>query len=286
MKRVLITGGTGALGQAVVKQIQQLKTYQIFITSSKMTLSDHNEITICECDFLNLNQLTKAFHVARPDLILHLGAKLTNDFLDAYRMNVAPAYHLLDLIYQEKLNTRVILVGSAAEYGVVKPEENPINEQRFLSPVSVYGVSKAWQTQLMGLYANRGHDVVCARIFNLFGPGMSDKLFAGRIQNQINAVKGGVQSSIDVGRLSAIRDYISTDEAAQQLLIIAKQGQSGNIYHIGSGQPISMRDFLIQQLQLNGLSSILINEAPENSNHYGYDVPIIFANMEKTRNLM
>jgi GDP-4-dehydro-6-deoxy-D-mannose reductase len=137
----------------------------------------------------------------------------------------------------------------------------------------------------MGLYASRGSDVICARIFNLFGPGISEKLLAGRIQNQINAVKLEKKSSITVGPLTAIRDYVSTNEAARQLLIIAAHGISGNIYHIGSGQPITMRDFLIHQLKVNGLSSALIDEAPSHSNHSGYDVPMIFANMQKTRNL-
>ncbi|MFT4059636.1 MAG: NAD-dependent epimerase/dehydratase family protein [Legionella sp.] len=285
MKRVLITGGTGALGQAVIEHLQSLQTYQIFITRSKMESSINDQISVYPCDFRNLDQLTTAFDLARPDLILHLGAAFTEDLFQAHQINVAPAAHLLDLVYQKKSSARVILIGSAAEYGIVKPEENPINEEHVLCPVSVYGLSKAWQTQLVGLYAGRGIDVLCLRIFNLFGPGISERLFAGRIQGQINKIKIKQKSSIEIGSLTAIRDYISTTEAARQLMMIASYGVSGNIYHIGSGQPVSMHDFLLEQLKLHGLPSSLICAAPEHSNRCGYDVPIIFADMQKTRNL-
>jgi len=285
VKRVLITGATGALGRAVVEQLKNLKGYQIFATSSRMDSSNDNEIIVFQCDLCNLDQITAAVDLAEPDLILHLGGVFPRNLREAYIMNVAPAANILELVHIRKLKTRVILIGSAAEYGVVSPEENPIGENHALFPVSVYGVSKAWQTQLLGFYATLGVDVICARIFNLFGPGISELLFPGRLQKEIDAVKSGLKSLIEVGSLRASRDYISTSEAARQLLMIATRGTIGNVYHIGSGQPITMRDFLIAQLELHALSISLIHESPDYSNHSGYDVPLIFANTQKTRNL-
>jgi GDP-4-dehydro-6-deoxy-D-mannose reductase len=285
MNRVLITGGTGALGQAVIAHLKSLKTYQIVTTSSKINSIIQDPILVYPCDFRNLDQLTYAFNLANPDLILHLGASFTTERSEAYKINVAPAEHLLDLVHQKKSSARVVLIGSAAEYGLVKPQENPINEDHVLRPVSVYGLSKAWQTQLVSLYAGRGVDVICLRIFNLFGPGISKQLFAGRIQHQINEIKTKQKSTLEIGSLTALRDYISTTTAAKQLMMIASYGTSGTIYHIGSGHPISMHDFLLEQLKLHGLSPSLIRTAPEHSTHSGYDVPIIFADMQKTRNL-
>jgi nucleoside-diphosphate-sugar epimerase len=285
MKRVLVTGGTGALGRAVIAHLRDTKAYDIFTTSARMTANDNIDLTVLPCDVRHPEQLKNACDAASPSLILHLAAAFTDDLSEAYRINVAPASHLLEHVYKREMKTRVILIGSAAEYGMVKREENPIREDHVLSPVSVYGTSKAWQTQLLDLYKNRGVDVICSRIFNLYGPGISERLFAGRIFNQMNAVKREQKDSIDVGALTAIRDYISTDAAAQQLLIIAEHGISGHVYHIGSGEPITMRDFLIHQLKLNGLSPALIREEPANSNRSGYDVPMIYANMQKTRKL-
>jgi GDP-4-dehydro-6-deoxy-D-mannose reductase len=283
VKRVLITGAMGALGRVVVEHIKKIGTYQIFATSTQVHTVHDDSVTVSLCNFKNLDQLTAAFDLAQPDLILHLGGSLAVNLSDAYIMNVAPAAHLLELILSRGLNTRIVLIGSAAEYGVVKPQENPINEDHTLFPVSVYGISKAWQTQLLGFYATRGIDVICARIFNLYGPGLSEKLFAGRLQRKINDIKMGHQSIIEVGSLAAIRDYITITEAACQLLTIARHGIVGNIYHIASGNPVNMRDFLIKQLEIESLSSSLIHEATGYSNHSGYDVPVIFADMKKTQ---
>lgn len=283
MKRILITGATGALGQAIIKQLQPSYDAQVFTTSFK-NHSPHTQHR--QCDLRDLTQLTAVLDWAAPDLILHLAATFTQHLTEAYQLNVVPASHLLHLLHSRNLKTRILLIGSAAEYGVIKPEENPITEDHALFPVSAYGVSKAWQTQLLGLYANRGVDVVCARVFNLFGPTISETLFAGRIQRQIQAIQAGEKNAIEVGALTAVRDYLATHDAAHQVLRIALHGLTGNIYHVGSGQPISMRDFLMNQLAEHGLSAALIQESPVNSNHQGYDVPVIFADMQKTKKIL
>lgn len=285
MKRVLITGATGALGRAVVNYAKRLGTYQIFITSNCSVFNEKSIVNL-RCDFRSLPQLSNAYEIAQPDLVLHLGGVSPENLTEAFLINVAPAAHLLELIKTKGSKTKIVLVGSAAEYGRVGPEENPIDEEHMLSPLSIYGLSKVWQTQLIELYASWGVDVVCARVFNLFGPGVSEKLFAGRIQNQIDAIKKGLKSTIEVGSLAAVRDYISTSDAAQLLYNIAEQGIAGHVYHIGSGEPISMRDFLIGQLQSNGLSPTLVHELEIHSNRSGYDVPVIFADMHKTRSLI
>lgn len=286
MKKILITGAAGALGRAVLQELKKVKEYHLTATCKASNLVVDDKVHWVSCDVSDLGQLTAAFNSSKPDLILHLGAAFTlENVSDAYQSNVAPAAHLLELVQNSNLTTRVVLIGASAEYGAVTPEQNPITEECALYPVSWYGLSKAWQSQLLGFYANRGVDVVCARIFNLYGPGLSNRLFAGRLQNQINAVKRGHQSVIEVGALESIRDYLSTEEAARQLMAIALKGASGNVYHIASGQPISMRDFLLFQLKLNNLSTSLIHESAAHSNHQGYDVKVLYADMQKTWDL-
>ena len=127
-----------------------------------------------QLDVRDRSRFVSAIDSVEPDLVLHLAATFANDFDEAYSVNVAATRHLLDKVEQSGRRTRILLVGSAAEYGVVRSDENPIREDRVLAPVSIYGLTKAWQTQLAGLYASRGVDVVVARIFNLDGPGLSN----------------------------------------------------------------------------------------------------------------
>jgi GDP-4-dehydro-6-deoxy-D-mannose reductase len=189
-------------------------------------------------------------------------------------------------VKQKSLKTRVVIIGSAAEYGVVNIAENPIRESRLLAPVSVYGLSKSWQSQLIGLYRSAGLDVLGARVFNLYGCGISDLLFAGRVQNQIRDVLDGKKESIEVGQLTAVRDYISTEDAAIQLLAIIQRGLPGEIYHVASGVPVTMQEILQRQLTAVGLSFSIVKESAQFSNRSGYDVPMIYADISKTLEIM
>jgi len=283
MTSVLVTGATGPLGRAVITQMQGLGGYNII--AAVRHADNQAELTI-PCDVRDRAQLEFAMEQANPELVLHLAATTSASDLDeAYKTNVAPAQHILEFVVSRRLATRVVLIGSAAEYGIVLPEENPVPETRLLRPVSLYGVSKAWQTHLVGLYQSRGVDVLCARIFNLWGPGISDSLFAGRLQNQIKQVLAKHKAEIELGLLAAVRDYVSVDEAAAQLVSIATSGNSGEVYHVASGKPVTMRELTMRALSAHGLDFSIVREASNLSNRTGYDVPVIYADMNKTSSL-
>lgn len=282
MKTVLVTGAKGALGQAVTNCLRNVSDYSVVATDLQ-----YDNVNTFPLDIRDHKMIASTVNRIKPDLILHLAATFADDLGEAYTINVDATRHLLDAVGQSAARTRVLLVGSAAEYGVVRPEENPIKEDRVLHPVSIYGVSKAWQTQLAGLYASRGVDVVVARIFNLEGPGLSERLFIGRLQKQINDVMDGRKSVIELGPLSAIRDYVTTAEAAEQILAIAIYAEAGRVYHVASGTPVAMRDILARYLKIYGLDPSIVREAAELSNRStAYDVPKIYANVATTMQLV
>ena len=281
MKTVIVTGAAGALGQAVIARLQGYCSYRVVATSRR-----DGGVNGIRLDVRDRDRLESTIDSVKPDIVLHLAATFANDFDEAYSVNVAATKHLLDIVEQSARRTRVLVVGSAAEYGVVRSEENPIREDRILTPVSVYGLTKAWQTQLAGLYATRGVDVVVARIFNLAGPGLSERLFIGRLQKQIEEVLAGQKSAIELGPLSAIRDYVSTSEAADQILAIATRADAGRVYHVASGIPVTMRAILARYLTSNGLEASIVREEAGLSNRSGYDVPLIYADVSSTSQLM
>jgi len=281
MKTVLVTGASGALGRAVIARLQGEACYRVYGASRQGA-----DVSGFQLDVRDRNQLVSAINSVEADLVLHLAATFANDFDEAYSINVAATRHLLEAVEESARQTRILLVGSAAEYGVVRSEENPIREDRALAPVSIYGLTKAWQTQLAGFYANRGMDIVVARIFNLDGPGLSEQLFIGRLQKQIEEVLAGRKSAIELGPLSAIRDYISTQEAADQLIAIATRAEAGKVYHVASGVPVTMRTILSRYLIRNGLQASIVREDATLSNRSGYDVPAIYANIAATSQLM
>lgn len=278
-RRALITGATGALGQALMKRLVANPSDLVVFAPGR---SD-------DCDTLDLrrhDQIVRTIECTRPDLIMHLAATFSSDFDEAYAINVNATQHMLKAVEDLGLSTRVVLIGSAAEYGLVSAEENPIGEDRVLRPVSIYGMTKAWQTELAYVYASRGVDVVVARLFNLIGPGLSERLFIGRLHKQIEELRRGERERIEVGSLSAVRDYISTDDAITQLLAIADYGEVGEVYHIASGEPVMMRELLARELAAHGLHESTVVEGTDLSNRRGYDVPAIYAEISKTAALL
>ena len=237
-------------------------------------------------DLADRSQIVGAIKRVQPDLIVHLAANFSNKLEDAYSINVNATRHILDVVEDIGCFTRVVLIGSAAEYGPVSVEENPIREDHVLHPVSVYGMTKSWQTELAYLYASRGTDVVVARIFNLVGRGLSEQLFVGRLHRQIDEFRRGERDRIEVGPLSAVRDYIEMDDAVTQLLAIIDFGEAGKVYHIASGHPVSMRELLVRELTAYGLDESIVVEGSALSNRRGYDVPSIYADISRTAGLL
>jgi GDP-4-dehydro-6-deoxy-D-mannose reductase len=281
MKVVLITGANGALGRATVAYFRKMPKYNVIATSRRGNQRDELEL-----DIEDTNRLADVIRDTKPDLVIHLAATFVNDFGKAYAVNVESTRQLLELIQKYEYGIRVLLIGSAAEYGIVQPEENPISEDHMLRPVSIYGLTKSFQTMLVGVYANRGVDVLIARPFNLYGPGISEMLFIGHLQKQIDEVLAGQKSNINIGSLKSIRDYVSTDEAAAQIYAIANKGKTGRVYHVASGEPITMKQMLNRYLENYNINLSIVHEARYHSNKTGYDVPEIYANIDRTLELM
>nr|VFK79564.1 MAG: Nucleoside-diphosphate-sugar epimerase [Candidatus Kentron sp. SD] len=278
-RKVLITGVTGALGKALKSHLLANLSDWIIFAPERGQQSD-------SLDLRHHDQIMRTIERIRPDLIMHLAATFSNDFDKAYAVNVTAVRDMLSVIEDFGLSTRVVLIGSAAEYGLVSAEENPIGEDHVLRPVSIYGMTKAWQTELAYLYAGRSVDVVVARIFNLVGNGLSEQLFVGRLHKQISELRRGERVRIEVGPLSAVRDYITMDNAVTQLLAIADFGETGKIYHVASGQPVTMRELLIRELATYGLDDSIVVEGIGLTNRRGYDVPMIYADITKTNLLL
>lgn len=282
MTRVLITGARGGFGPAVDEHFSQQPGFVVFQTD----IREAGGGDYFRCDLCDPGQISALLTWCCPDLILHLAGTISGDFETSYRINVAATRHLLEEVKQKYPKTRVVLTGSAAEYGIVKEQDNPIQESRTPAPISVYGLTKSWQAMMMNYYAELGLDVLLARPFNLIGRGLSESLFVGRVYAQIDELKDGKIERIKVGSLEAVRDYISFADAARQYEAISKYGIAGHVYHVASGRPVSMRSLLADILSEGGIDFSVVEESPTQSNRKGYDVPVIYACVSKTRELM
>lgn len=281
---ILVTGANGGFGKVFTPLLRNKYKESIIATGR----DNADIIDYFSCDITSFDSVTSLIKRLQPRLIFHLAGSFTGQFEDDFRVNVLSTKYIFESVLSEKIETRVVLIGSAAEYGVVNPADNPIPESFPCNPVSVYGLTKYYQTELALFYARtKVIDVVVARIFNLAIPGLSTRLFYGRAEALIRAYKDSQITNMQFGNLSNERDYIGIDEVSAQLLAIAECGLSGQIYNVGSGLPKTIRSILLDLLSKNGIpAEVIIESSSESIGRKGFDVPVIYANIAKVSHLL
>ena len=176
--------------------------------------------------------------------------------------NVLSAKYLLEAVKNMKgARPRIIIPGSAAEYGKMLYGRKKIRESDRCAPLSVYGAVKFEQTSLALAYAYQGMDVIVARIFNIIGEGTPSALAAGRFAEQITQIEKGLSPKvIETKNLSGKRDFLDIRDVCAALLAVAIHGRAGQIYNICSGRPVTMKAVLGKFLSLAKVRNIVVVE--------------------------
>ena len=249
--KILITGANGFSGR---------KMQELLRAKNKLTLADISTAPhVTTCDLTNFEQTLALLRKTKPQKIYHFTGSFTNNYERDYKCNVVATKNILDAVLELKLKTRILLIGSSAEYGMVKKKDNPIAESYPLNPVSIYGLTKVYQTKLMQLYcALYNMDIVMARTFNLMGKGLSPQLFIGKLYQQIELYKAGKLSHITVGNTGNKRDYISIDEAIKYYRLIMDEGEQGEVYNVGTSKSIQISALLKNILKEEKLKSTAV----------------------------
>jgi nucleoside-diphosphate-sugar epimerase len=239
--KVLITGSSGFTGTHLVKYLQRNSELKI----SCVTRNKQQDNTGFICDLTDCNSVENLIQEIKPDRIYHLAGSFTNDYSVDYANNVISTKNILDSLLKSKISCRVLLIGSAAEYGLIKEQDNPVSEDYPFNPASIYGLTKVYQTHLMQFYCQvYDMDIVMARTFNLLGKNISRQLFIGRVYQQIEEYKSGKIDKIILGDLESKRDYIDVQEAIKYYETIMAYGKMGEIYNVGSGNSVRLYDIL------------------------------------------
>ena len=249
---ILITGVSGYLGNHL-----RMSLARVWPTVRVVGLARTVAAADLPIDLLDRNALSQALLTLQPDFVFHLAGTLrAATWLDFFRGNVETTINLLQLLCTLPRIPRVVIAGSAAEYGPVPSTSLPIAEDQVgAGAVSQYGIAKAWQTSASRFFAAAGLPLVTARIFNIVGPGLPETTAPGTFAAQLKRIRTGqAPPRLNVGHLESRRDYLDVSDVCDALIALAQGGHSGEVYNICSGVPTKIRDLLDQMVAASGVA--------------------------------
>ena len=235
----LITGSTGFLGRALVRQFSALQVPLLATvrTDSNLRQAERDNLAqyIVVGDIFDQEVENLAEILASVDTVIHTAWYTSRaDYLNSGG-NLRAINGSIKLAQAAAASgvRRFIGIGTAFEYGY---QESPIQSDSGLKPTNLYASSKVatyyLQRQLLG---SAEVDFSWVRLFNLYGEGESpDRLFP-YIRNQLSEGKKAL-----LGAPNRVRDYLDVDVAASQIARISLGDYVGCL-NVCSGVGVSIR---------------------------------------------
>jgi dTDP-glucose 4,6-dehydratase len=249
--RVLVTGGAGFIGSALVRYLIGEKGYDV-LTLDKLTYAGNlaslrdvqhrPNFSFVRADICDGRAVSEAFQSFRPDRVMHLAAeshvdRSINGAEDFIRTNVMGTFTLLQvargfydtLSHKGKSRFRFLHVSTDEVFGSLG-ETGLFSESTPYDPSSPYSASKAASDHLAKAWA-RTYDfpVVVSNCSNNYGPyHFPEKLIPLTI---LNAMEG---KPLPVyGQGTNIRDWLYVEDHARALDLIIERGRIGETYNVG-----------------------------------------------------
>jgi dTDP-glucose 4,6-dehydratase len=249
--RVLVTGGAGFIGSALVRHLVLDKGYEVLnvdkltyaatLTSLKQveTVPSYRFLKADICDGQAISQVFSSF---RPDRVMHLAAEshvdrsitgarsfVESNVLGTFNMLECARVYWAQLSHELKRQFRFLHVSTDEVYGSLG-EDGLFSETTPYDPSSPYSASKAASDHLAKAWARTyGMPVVVSNCSNNYGPfHFPEKLIPLTV---LNAIEGKPLSVYGAG--TNVRDWLFVDDHARALDLIAEKGRVGETYNVG-----------------------------------------------------
>jgi dTDP-glucose 4,6-dehydratase len=256
--KILVTGGAGFIGSAVVRHIIE-NTTDAVINLDKLTyagnlaslrsVAGNNRYTFEQVDICNREALDRVFKSHKPDAVMHLAAESHVDRsitgpAEFIQTNIVGTYNLLEtareywhtLNDEDKKSFRFHHISTDEVYGdLPHPDEQEgdlplFTEETSYEPSSPYSASKASSDHLVRAWLRTyGLPTIVTNCSNNYGPyHFPEKLIPLVILNALD----GKQLPI-YGKGDQIRDWLYVEDHARALYKVVTEGVVGETYNIG-----------------------------------------------------
>lgn len=255
-RRVLVTGGTGFLGHAVVERVRARGASVVDTPGS------------ADYDLRDREAVHAMFGALEPDLVIHLAARVGGIGAnmerpsDLYLDNLLMGTYVLDEA-RRRGTDKTVMIGTICSYPKFTPV--PFSEsslwQGFPEETNApYGIAKL--AQLVQLQANRaqyGQRAVYLMPTNLYGP--RDKfhpavshVIPALIKKTVEAAESGADHIEVWGTGSASREFLYVDDAAEGIVLAAEFYDDDEPVNLGADRELPIRDLVSIIVDLVGFT--------------------------------
>lgn len=288
---ILITGGTGFAGTHLINALIEKGYTNIHSTHfGPQPIPDFTqEIHFHALNLTDAEATEKLFADLKPVAVYHLAsfAAVGKSFERAGSLlnnNITLQLNVLNAIKNSCPESRLLVIGSAEEYGKTDLKAGESIDESFpLNPAEPYGVSKVAQDLLSQtfFYAFK-LQVIRVRPFNHIGEGQTSDFVVSSFASQVASIEKGTQNTLKVGNLAAVRDFTDVKDMVRAYILLMEEGESGQVYNIGSGNSYTIQYILDTLIKLSG-KEIKVETDP--SRMRPSDIPYFTANSNKIKAL-
>ena len=259
--KIIVTGGAGFIGSAVVRHIIQNTTAHVTIVDSLTyagnmdslaTVESNERFCFQHLDICDRPRLDRLFEYFQPDAIMHLAAESHVDRsidgpAEFINTNILGTYHLLEATRHYLQHNRTLAgekfifhhISTDEVYGDLHSCNDFFREDTPYAPSSPYSASKAASDHLVRAWGKTyGLPVIVTNCSNNYGPyHYPEKLIPLAI---INALMG---KPIPVyGNGQQIRDWLYVEDHARALWEVITHANPGETYNIGGSNELTNLD--------------------------------------------
>lgn len=243
MKRAIITGATGAVGTALVKELVA-NNVEVLVFCREGSERNKNILKhpLVNLKYYSLDQLFAIVNDTDKtyDVFFHFAWEGTTGVArdDMYLQNRNVQYALDAVEVAKRFGCRKFIgAGSQAEYGRVEGILKP-NTPAF--PETGYGIAKLCAGQMTREYAHQlGLEHNWVRILSVYGPNDGNQ---SMIMSTINKLQKKEVPQFTKGE--QMWDYLYSEDAARAFKLIGEKGHDGKIYVLGSGKTRKLIEYV------------------------------------------
>lgn len=284
MRTILVTGGAGFIGSAVVRHIIQ-NTEDAVVVVDKLTYAGNLNSLVDvaqsaryhfeKVDICDRSELDRVFAQYQPDAVMHLAAEshvdrsidgpadfIETNIVGTYTLLEAARHYFATLIDGQKAAFRFHHISTDEVYGDLESSGDFFTEKTPYAPSSPYSASKASSDHLVRAWHRTYHlPTMITNCSNNYGPyHFPEKLIPLII---LNALAGKPLPVYGDG--GQIRDWLYVEDHARALYKVVTEGEVGETYNIGGHNERKNIDVVETICQL---LEELVPEKPANVAHY------------------